>query len=126
MNSGSFFLFCYACVRSDKVWIKVAGKQKYLFVFMDDQTRYWLASDMADTKFQHNANTWSGMTKKIIGKNPKYFIFRGLSAHMKSSRKVFDSDTRHSRYIHLCKDMNNNKIGSLNGRVRNHESLSWI
>ena len=46
---------------------------------MDDQTRYWLASDMADTKFQHNANTWSGMTKKT--KNPKYFIFRGLSAH---------------------------------------------
>ena len=32
---------------------------------------------------------------------------------MKSSRKVFGSDTRHSRYIHLCKDMNNNNPISL-------------
>ena len=28
------------CIRADEVWIKVAGKQKYLFASMDDQTRY--------------------------------------------------------------------------------------
>ena len=44
------------CVRAEEIWIKVAGKQKYLFASMDDQTRYWLASDMADTKFQYNAD----------------------------------------------------------------------
>ena len=96
---------------------------------MDDQTRYWLASDMADTKFQHNANTWSGMTKKIIGKNPKYFIFRGLSAHMKSSRKVFDSDTRHSRYIHLCKDKpkrNTSKVMERNETTINSKHLHCV
>ena len=44
--------------RADEIWIKLSGDQKYLFVSMDDDTRYWIASDMADTKFQHNANTF--------------------------------------------------------------------
>ena len=39
-------------VRADEVWIKVNGKQNYLFASMDDDSRYWLASDMAETKFQ--------------------------------------------------------------------------
>ncbi len=43
-------------VRADKVWIKVAGEQKDLFASMDDDSRYWLASDMAETKFQHNVD----------------------------------------------------------------------
>ena len=30
--------------RADEVWIKIAGKQNYLFASMDDDTRYWLAS----------------------------------------------------------------------------------
>ena len=62
------------CVRAEEIWIKVAGKQKYLFASMDDQTRYWLASDMADTKFQYNADMLLEMTKKTIGKDPKHFI----------------------------------------------------
>jgi transposase-like protein len=61
-------------VRADEVWIKVAGEQKYLFASMDDDTRYWLASDLADTKFQHNADNLLELTKKTIGKNPTQFI----------------------------------------------------
>ena len=45
--------------------------------------------------------------------DPKHFITYWLSTHMKSSRKVFGKDARHSGYIHLCKDMNN-KIERLN------------
>ena len=111
------------CVRADEIWIKVAGKQKYLFASMDDQTRYWLASDMADTKFQHNADTLLEMTKKTIGKAPKHFITDGLPAYMKSSRKVFGKNTRHSRHIHLRRDMNNNKMERLNGEIRDREKV---
>ena len=111
------------CVRAEEIWIKVAGKQKYLFASMDDQTRYWLASDMADTKFQYNADMLLEMTKKTIGKDPKHFITDGLPAYMKSSRKVFGKDTRHSRYIHLRRDMNNNKMERLNVEIRDREKV---
>ncbi|WOV92686.1 MAG: hypothetical protein R1F52_06130 [Candidatus Nitrosoabyssus spongiisocia] len=38
-------------VRADEVWVNVSGKQKYLFVSICDDTRFWIAKDLADTKF---------------------------------------------------------------------------
>ena len=42
-------------VRADEVWVKIAGKQCYLFASMDDDTRYWLASDLAAYMFDTTA-----------------------------------------------------------------------
>ena len=113
-------------VRADEVWIKVNGEQKYLFASMDDDTRYWLASDMAHTKFQHNADTLLELTKEKIGKNPTHFVTDGLKAYMKSSKKVFGKGTNHIRHIHLkgkrSKD-NNNKMERLNGEIRDREKV---
>jgi transposase-like protein len=110
-------------VRADEVWVKVAGKQKYLFASMDDDTRYWLASDLAETKFQHNADKLLEMTKNAIGKTPKQFITDGLPAYEKSSRKIFGKQTRHTRHIHIQHDMNNNKMERLNGEIRDREKV---
>ncbi len=110
-------------VRADEVWIKVAGEQKYLFASMDDDTRYWLASDMAETKFQHNADALLEKTKKKIGKSPTHFVTDGLPAYMKSSKKVFGKKTNHIRHIHIAGDMNNNKMERLNGEIRDREKV---
>lgn len=110
-------------VRADEVWVKVAGQQKYLFASMDDDTRYWLASDLADTKFQHNADKLLELTKKIIGKTPTQFITDGLPAYKKSSKKIFGKKTNHSRHIHIDGDMNNNKMERLNGEIRDREKV---
>ena len=113
-------------VRADEVWIKVNGEQKYLFASMDDDSRYWLASDMAETKFQHNADKLLELTKEKIGKSPSHFVTDGLPAYMKSSKKVFGKDTNHIRHIHLkgkrSKD-NNNKMERLNGEIRDREKV---
>ena len=109
--------------RADEVWIKVNGKQCYLFASMDDDSRFWLASDMATTKFQHNADNLLELTKKQAGKNPKNFITDGLPAYMKSSKKVFGKDTNHVRHIHLKGDMNNNKMERINGTIRDREKV---
>ncbi len=109
--------------RADEVWIKVNGKQNYLFASMDDDTRYWLASDMTDTKFQHNADNLLELTKKQAGKNPRNFVTDGLPAYMKSSKKVFGKDTNHVRHIHLKGDMNNNKMERLNVEIRDREKV---
>jgi transposase-like protein len=110
-------------VRADEVWIKVAGKQKYLFASMDDDTRYWLASDLAETKFQHNADKLLQLTKDAIGKTPKQFITDGLPAYKKSSRRIFGKKTSHTRHIHIQDDMNNNKMERLNGEIRDREKV---
>ena len=109
--------------RADEVWIKVNGEQKYLFASMDDDTRYWLASDIAETKFQHNADNLLELTKLQAGKNPRIFITDGLPAYMKSSKKVFGKDTNHVRHIHLKGDKNNNKMERLNGEIRDREKV---
>ena len=113
-------------VRADEVWIKVNGEQKYLFASMDDDTRYWLASDMAETKFQHNADKLLELTKEKIGKSPAHFVTDGLPAYMKSSKKVFGTKTNHIRHIHLkgkrSRD-NNNKMERLNGEIRDREKV---
>ena len=87
--------------RADEVWVKMNGEQCYLFASMDDDTRYWLASDVADNKFHHNTDNLLEMTKRQAGKNPRNFITDGLQAYMKSSKKVFGKKTNHIRHIHL-------------------------
>jgi len=109
--------------RADEVWIKVNGEQCYLFASMDDDTRYWLASDMADNKFHHNTDNLLSMTKRQAGKNPRNFITDGLQAYMKSSKKVFGKKTNHVRHIHLKGDKNNNKMERINGTIRDREKV---
>ena len=109
--------------RADEVWIKINGKQNYLFASMDDDTRYWLASDMANNKFHHNADSLLELTKRQAGKSPRIFITDGLPAYMKSSKKVFGKNTNHIRHIHLKGDMNNNKMERLNGEIRDREKV---
>ena len=36
--------------RADELWIKVSGNMKYLFSMMDDETRFWIAQEVAETK----------------------------------------------------------------------------
>ena len=107
--------------RADEVWVKVNGKQCYLFASMDDDSRFWLASDMADNKFHHNSDSLLELTKRQAGKSPRNFVTDGLPAYMKSSKKIFGKKTNHIRHIHLKGDMNNNKMERLNGEIRDRE-----
>ena len=111
--------------KADEVWIKVNGKQNYLFASMDDDTRYWLASDIAETKFQHNAYNLLQLIKLQAGKNPRNFITDGLPDYQKSSKKVFGKKTNHVKHIHLTgkRDRDNNKMERLNGEIRDREKV---
>ena len=41
--------------KADEVYVKVKGDKKYLFALMDDETRFWIAQEVADSKFKHDA-----------------------------------------------------------------------
>ena len=113
-------------VRADEIVVKVDGERPYVFASMDDDTRYWIAYEMAGTKFQHNADSLLKLTRDQIGKTPKVFKTDGLPAYARSSRKVFGKKTLHVRHIHLAgkRDRdNNNKMERLNGEIRDREKV---
>lgn len=36
--------------RTDEVYLKITGNMKYFYALMDDETRFWIAQQVADTK----------------------------------------------------------------------------
>jgi len=41
--------------RADEMWLKIKGNPKYLYALLDDETRYWIAKEVAGDKFSHEA-----------------------------------------------------------------------
>lgn len=53
---------------ADELYLKVKGNPKYLFALMDDQTRIWIAQQVADTKYAFNTRPSFAYTKEIAAK----------------------------------------------------------
>lgn len=113
--------------RADEVYTKVRGNLKYLFALCDDETRYWIAKEVADRKEGHDASGLFRQAKEITGKKPKIIITDGLHSYSEAYRKEFwtidrRNRTRHIRHIHLKGDMNN-KQERFNGEFRDREKV---
>ncbi len=107
--------------RADELYIKVRGDLKYLFAMMDDETRFWIAQEVAETKDKHDARTLFFRAKRLMGKTPKTLITDGLPAYSIACEQVFDG-TKHVRKITFDgKVHNNNKMERMNGEVRDRE-----
>jgi transposase-like protein len=51
--------------RTDELHIKVHGNMKYMYALMDDQTRFWIAQQVADSKFSANISPMFRKAKLI-------------------------------------------------------------
>ena len=71
------------------MYLKVRGDMKYLFALMDDDTRYWIAQDVADTKYKHDARKLFSKGKELMGKKPLVMITDGLPAYQEACKKEF-------------------------------------
>jgi putative transposase len=111
--------------RADELWMKFKGDMKYVFAIMDDETRFWIAQEVAETKYKHDARKLFQMAKKVTGKKPMTMITDGLPAYHDAYKKEFRTlrkpRTEHIRHIKLKGDMNNNKMERLNGEIRQRE-----
>jgi len=111
--------------RADELWMKFKGEMKYVFAIMDDETRYWIAQEVAESKHKHDARRIFQMSKKVTGKKPMTMITDGLPAYNDAYKKEFRTlrkpRTEHIRHIKLKGDMNNNKMERLNGEIRQRE-----
>lgn len=113
--------------RADELYIKIKGDMKYLFAIMDDETRYWIAQEVAETKYNHDARNLFRLAKKVTGKKPDTLITDGLKSYYRAYCKEFYTmkypRTKHIRHIKLKGDMNNNKMERLNGEIRDREKV---
>ena len=105
------------------VYLKVKGNMKYLFAMMDDETRFWIAQEVADTKDTHDARHLFQMAREIAEKKPQILITDGLRSYRDAwlkefrTKKMADS-TVHIRHITLSGEHHNNKMERLNGEIR--------
>lgn len=115
---------------ADEVWVKINGDKKYLFAMMDNDTRFWIAQEVADSKFSHDAQNLLKMGKQVTKKTPSVFVTDGLPAYNDAFKKEFEAKnflhkpSKHIRDIHFKHQLSNNNIQErLNGEFRDREKV---
>ena len=113
---------------ADEIFMKIKGDLKYLFALMDQETRYWIAQEVADRKEGHDARGLLQKAKQVTQKKPKVFITDGLPSYHEAYKKEYwtvkrEDRTLHIRHIHLSGDRNNNIQERLNGEIRDREKV---
>jgi transposase-like protein len=106
--------------RADEIRFKVKGNMKYLFAVMDDETRFWIAQEVAETKAYHDVRNLFAQSKRLMGKQPKTMITDGLNSYSVASETVL-YDAKHIRHVRLQGDVHNNKMERMNGEIRDRE-----
>lgn len=113
--------------RTDELYLRIKGSQKYMYALMDDQTRYWISMQVAHTKGTEDVRPLFCDGKSIAGKKPLTLISDGAANFADAYVSEFWTNkkpqTTHIRHIHLRKDHNNNKMERLNGEIRDREKV---
>lgn len=120
-----FFMNCWSVVMHQKV--NTLWSQYVIKLVMDNETRYWIAQEVAESKYKHDARTLFQMAKRVTGKKPEILITDGLRSYHQAFMKEFWSlkgpRTIHIKHVKIQGDMNNNKMERLNGEIRDREKI---
>jgi transposase-like protein len=91
--------------RTDEVFVKIKGNMKYLYALIDDESRFWIAQQVAYTKYTANINPLFKDGKELTGKRPNTLISDSAPNFNDSFNKEFYTNTvprtRHTRHIRL-------------------------
>ena len=112
--------------RADEMYVKMKGNPKWLFALIDDETRFWIAKEVANSKDKQDATQLFHASAEIAGKRPKLLITDGLAAYHEAYMSEFwtqNRETEHIRYVTLRGDHNNNKMERFNGELRDREKI---
>ena len=118
--------------RADEMWLKIKGNPKYLYALMDDETRFWIAKEVAGDKFSKEATDYASnlfaQGKRIAGKTPMTLITDGLHAYhqawkreLHTFRKPQAKHIEHATWRGQTND--NRKMERFNGEIRDREKV---
>jgi len=117
--------------RADEMWIKIKGDKRYLYALLDDETRFWIAKEVAGDKFSHEAPEYASRLfrqgREIAGKRPLTLITDGLHAYHLAYKREFYAHqkpvTKHQKHVMWKGDKGNQKMERFNGEVRDREKV---
>ncbi len=110
--------------RTDEMYVKVSGNMKYLYALMDDQTRFWIAQQVADSKYVQDVRPMFVDGAATARKKPRVLISDGAqNFHVTWKKEYKDEKAVHIQHIRVAGDMNNNKMERMNGEVRDREKV---
>ncbi len=76
--------------RTDELYLKVKGNKKYLYALMDDETRFWIAQQVADTKYTADVAPLFKKGKEVAEKRPNTLISDGApNFHQAYNREFY-------------------------------------
>lgn len=115
--------------RADEMYLKIKGNPKYLYALLDDQTRFWIAKEVAGDKMSREAVDYASHLfqdgKNITGKKPLTLITDQLRAyHLAYKREFFT--LKGPRTEHVTWQANgddNRKMERFNGEIRDREKV---
>ena len=95
---------------------------------MDDETRFWITQEVADSKAKHDARHFFFESMKAGGKVPSTLITDALKAYHVAFKKVYSwrkypDKPVHVKEISLRGKIHNNKMERLNGELRDREKV---
>jgi transposase-like protein len=113
--------------RADELYLKIKGNMKYLFATLDNDTRFWIAQQVSDTKGTSDIRPLLHESQEVAGKRPETFITDGAANFHRAWKKEFQYNHGnggvHISHITLHGDHNNNKMESFNGELRSREKV---
>jgi transposase-like protein len=113
--------------RADELFIRVKGKPKYIYALMDDETRFWIAKQVSDSKYVADITPMFHQAKTSTQKKPTVFITDGAPNFSRAYKNEywtqFGKRTKHISHIHIAGDFNNNKMERMNGEIRDREKV---
>jgi transposase-like protein len=115
--------------RADELFLKVKGNMKYLYALMDDQTRFWIAQEVADTKYTADVAPLFKHGRQITNKRPKLLITDGApNFHEAFMQELWTQKLanrpEHIKEIRLAGKVHNNKMERMNGEIRDREKVT--
>jgi transposase-like protein len=114
--------------RADEMFLKVKGNMKYLYALMDDETRFWIAKEVADRKFTAELRPLFKQGKAIADRHPKTLITDGAPNFHEAFKDEFwtqklENRPEHIRDIRMNGEVHNNKMERINGELRDRERV---
>jgi transposase-like protein len=115
--------------RADEMFLKVKGNPKYLYALLDDETRYWIAKEVAGDKMSREAVDYASRLfqdgKAITGKKPLTLITDQLHAYHLAYKREFRT-MKGPRTEHVTWEddgVDNRKMEAFNSTVRSREKV---
>src|SRR5947208_8183077 len=86
--------------RADELFVKFRGNMKYVFALMDDETRFWLASEIADSKYVSDVRKLLVDGRELAGKRPLTLITDGALNYAEAFKKEYRT-LKGPRSVHI-------------------------